>query len=649
MSFAFFRKYNKWILAFGGSLLMVLFLVPATATRMGRQSADDIVRGTVGEREVTQAQYQQAEAELRLLANLHREMARTLPQVENAAMVWLLAQIEAEQQGLHASMAEAQSVLNSMQVDPQNMAKLRQTFGTTDQGIVRTLQHWLIYQRLARMIQQPMRASEPELRHFARDVQSSVSVDVVPIPATRYLTEVGQPTEQQITDQFEQYRDMPAGANDPYGFGYRLPARVQLEWIAVPMEAARAAARVDDVEAQRYYLDNPDEFVPGAPGDPQASDPNAHSDADPTEPLPYEVVREHLMDRIERMNAQARQSQAIRFIRAEMERPLRRYPRDPNSGYLQIPDDAVLPSLASIAQQVADNPEFGFEPRVVGVEDTAGGWVAVRDLATREGLGQSMLLVGSGGQMQAVPTPVYVGSAHELNPPADHPLRATSLQVGLPSQPVVDRGGTRYVFRIRAAEPSRAPRDLATVRERVVADLVKLQAYAFAKERGQRYAEKAAAEGLDAVVEMLGEGFQVLSITDFTRRQFNPQQSTRPIVPNLEIVGQSEQFVDGVFDLAGPLSRAEDPNTVPPSERTGVVPVDRTMTAYVTQITDYQSMTQGQYAQARPLLMQLVLQTQAMAAQREAGNPFTLEAISRRVGYEPDRGDAEDEDANDGQ
>ena len=37
--FKFLRKYNKWILAFGGTVLMIAFLVPEAISRLSQQAA----------------------------------------------------------------------------------------------------------------------------------------------------------------------------------------------------------------------------------------------------------------------------------------------------------------------------------------------------------------------------------------------------------------------------------------------------------------------------------------------------------------------------------------------------------------------------------------------------------------------------------
>ncbi len=644
MAFTFFRKYNKWILAIGGSLLMVIFLLPAAGNRSQRQAANPTL-GTVGDREIDAEAQRQADAQLQLLSMLRREIAATLPQDQDRAMVWLLAGIEADQNGIDASMAEAGQLLDQLQLPPQAMAQVLDRFQTTEAGVQRALQHWLKYQRLLRLLQMPMRISEPEIRHFAKTTRSTVNVDVVSVPASHLLDDAPPPSDDEIRSHFQQYKDVLPGIEQPFGFGYRLPARVKIEWIALPLTMIRDSIRVDDVEANRYYLDHPEQFVPGGPFDPERSDPNAHADADPNEPLPFDLVRSYLMDRLSTQQARQKQEQAIRFIRAELERPLREYPRDPNTGFLMIPADAELPSLASAAQSVAANAEFGFEPRVVGVD----GWTAITDLSDREGLGQSFLLLGGDGQ-RGIPTPQYVASVHELSPGEDNPLRGANLQVGLPSQAVVDSQGTRYIFRLRAAEASRPPRDLATVQGEVVADLTRLKAYELVQGRADGYAAKAAEDGMAALAATLGEDFTVESLPPFPRRQMTRgQQGGIPqlVVPLLPVVGQSEPFVDGVFDLAQAIGPEGDAVAVPASDRTGSIAVDPAMAVHIVQITDYQPIHAEQYVSNRQTFMQQVLLTDILDLNRQVANPFTYEQIAERVGFQRAEGEASEDDQAD--
>jgi hypothetical protein len=185
------------------------------------------------------------------------------------------------------------------------------------------------------------------------------------------------------------------------------------------------------------------------------------------------------------------------------------------------------------------------------------------------------------------------------------------------------------------------------VREKVVADLTRLHAYRSLQDNAEQYASKAASEGIEALAESLGEGFAVQRIERFSRRRLNRRGSPRPSVPDLPIVGRSEQFVDGAFELADAVRQAGGVEGVAAAERTGPVAVDRDMTVYITQITDYQPVYAHEYEQLRPQVMQFVLQTDMISANMEVVSPFTLEAITQRVDFQRAEGAGDDASAPD--
>jgi hypothetical protein len=71
--FKFLRKYNKWILAVGGTLLMIVFLIPGAIRSLSRQAAQrSIVWATVGEsnEEIHTDVMREAASEIKLLQGL---------------------------------------------------------------------------------------------------------------------------------------------------------------------------------------------------------------------------------------------------------------------------------------------------------------------------------------------------------------------------------------------------------------------------------------------------------------------------------------------------------------------------------------------------------------------------------------------------
>ena len=86
-----------------------------------------------------------------------------------------------------------------------------------------------------------------------------------------------QPSEEKMSEHFKKYRTFSAGdINDknPYGFGYKLPDRVRLEYIAVKLDDVSAVVTPPTEEdAEEYHEKHRKEFTESVPSDP--NDPNS--------------------------------------------------------------------------------------------------------------------------------------------------------------------------------------------------------------------------------------------------------------------------------------------------------------------------------------------------------------------------------------
>jgi hypothetical protein len=109
--------------------------------------------------------------------------------------------------------------------------------------------------------------------------RQTLDVNYVQLFAKTFVDESKQPAKEQIDSQFDKYKDFFAGQisdTNPYGFGYKLPDRVQLEYIAVRLDdVAATVAPIKQEEAEDYYqqhLQSPFFYrrVPSDPNDPNS-------------------------------------------------------------------------------------------------------------------------------------------------------------------------------------------------------------------------------------------------------------------------------------------------------------------------------------------------------------------------------------------
>lgn len=605
----FFRKFvlNKAVMVVIASFLMVLFLLPGVDIFTPDGSSQPI--GTVDGEVLRMHHRQTANAEMRTLATMG--LGQALPADE---LSWLLLIREARQHGLYASPAEARGFIDqlqdSMQIDPRAAA---QQVGVSEELMLQALQHFLMVSDLQEMIFSAGRPSEPRLAHFVRDMQSTASADVAVIDAEHLLDSVDGPSEADIQAHFEEYRDDRPSESEPYGFGYFLPRRVKLEYLAVPLSRVEANIEIEESDAYGFYIDNPQLYLPE----------DAEGEG---EPLEYREVRQRVHEDLLEQEARRTQDEIVSWVAARLSQEERRL--EPGErGYRDVPEDYQPLSFDELASRVQER--WGVLPDVVRVEDD---WLTREEVIGLEGFGSAYL--EASGREYAVQT--YVFSVPEVEPAETNPLLALGLQVGVASRPVRDDTGDRYVFRVTAAEPPREPRDLDEVRDDVVRDLKRLRAYEMLQQQAQELRLRAVEDGLEALAKSYDT--TVRELEGFRGRDFLEMQP-----PNLPGVGRSPEFVDAVFAAAQQAREEagsiEDANV---DQTTLTVGLDNQQAVAVARVRAYQPVDQRTYQLMRQQMASFV-QRATMAQLELEQHPLSLEAVKQRVGFVDARPEDEQE------
>ena len=100
----FLRKYDKWILAVGGSLLMVVFLLPQAMQQLGGDPRDQVI-ASYANGSITLRERYDAQQDVETLKRLHPSIPYLLLGLDpngNEAVHWLLMAEEARRAGFIA-------------------------------------------------------------------------------------------------------------------------------------------------------------------------------------------------------------------------------------------------------------------------------------------------------------------------------------------------------------------------------------------------------------------------------------------------------------------------------------------------------------------------------------------------------------------
>jgi len=279
MAFGFFRRRQKMVVIIM-AVLMVSFLVGFQGLQMLlSRSQDDLAIGRTSEGEVKRKHVWSAQTDMAILRTFGLENP-TLPtggefmmlasNRRDPALVYALLLIEAEKEGVTVSDADVQDFINrqlgiSKEAYRDVLSALRQSQrGITDERIRGALKNWLMIHRtfIRSLVIAP--PSERFVRHMARDVMEKIRVQVLHIPAAKFLDEADEPDANAVTRQFAEYRNVPAGVYQTagsFGFGYLIPAQVQIRYALIRLDAVRRAARPSENDVYEYYYAHKSELV----------------------------------------------------------------------------------------------------------------------------------------------------------------------------------------------------------------------------------------------------------------------------------------------------------------------------------------------------------------------------------------------------
>jgi len=197
---------------------------------------------------------------------------------------WLLLKNEAKLAGIKAS-----NEISGMQLAktiPQffNGATYSQLIGsiTNQQGISEedvltafsNLTEVLMY---ARTICSGEDITGSQIMHNASWEEETVDTEFVKFDSAVFAQTRSEPGEKELVEHFDKYKKLfPGDITDqnPYGFGYKLDDRVQLEYIAIKLDDVSATVTApSQEEVEEFYQKHREEFTASVPSDP--NDPNS--------------------------------------------------------------------------------------------------------------------------------------------------------------------------------------------------------------------------------------------------------------------------------------------------------------------------------------------------------------------------------------
>ncbi|MBC8378884.1 MAG: hypothetical protein H8E62_06905 [Planctomycetes bacterium] len=228
------------------------------------------------------SQLKQAVQQGQLQLSLEELDAYFNQQPERPENLWILLKAEAYKAGTIVSTEQAKETLRDivpqmMGIDAAQLVQqiIRQNNLTEDQ-IARTFADLLSVLEYANTVVNNEAVTLNQVKAFVGRSKERLDVEFVKVPAKLFVDENAAVSDADIQKQFENFKaSMPNDPTpeNPFGFGYRLPKRVQVEYMVIKTDDIKSQIASPTSEAMEdYYSRNVQQFQQQVPVNPNNPD-----------------------------------------------------------------------------------------------------------------------------------------------------------------------------------------------------------------------------------------------------------------------------------------------------------------------------------------------------------------------------------------
>ncbi len=197
---------------------------------------------------------------------------------------WILLKAEAKRAGCVVSNSQARATLTKLveQVSQGQgsvamlLRNVISNYHIPEEEIMRVFADLIGVMVYSDIVTSSEAVTTNEIRAAIGRASEKLNTEFVQFKANDFLEEQTNPNQEPMSAQFEAHKAYEAGQQsdeNPYGFGYKLPDRVQLEYVIVRMEdVEKLIAQPTEDDMEKYYTDNIDRFKEEVQLDPNNPD-----------------------------------------------------------------------------------------------------------------------------------------------------------------------------------------------------------------------------------------------------------------------------------------------------------------------------------------------------------------------------------------
>ncbi|MBP8605011.1 MAG: hypothetical protein KBI46_04100 [Phycisphaerae bacterium] len=303
---------------------------------------------------------------------------------ERAEILWILLKQEAYRAGCilptdsaGETLRRAIPAMTGNQLDAAQLVnQIITKTNMSEQDILRTFADLMSVLAYANQVMDSQDVTINQIKASLGRSKERIDAEFVQIPASWFADAETNFSEDQIQQHFNTYKNalpnLPTESN-PFGFGYKLGKRVQLEYLVVKLDEVKKLIEKPTADAvESYYSRNISQFQTSVP-----SDPNNPDSEKITTTRPFAEVEAMIRQRIEDERTQAQAALIFNDIRSQTE-----------AGFESLNvDEAAVEQLQKAAGDYEAAAKAVSQKYAVPVVSGKTGWLTAETFSNDEILG----------------------------------------------------------------------------------------------------------------------------------------------------------------------------------------------------------------------------------------------------------------------
>ncbi len=444
---------------------------------------------------------------------------------ETDTIYWHLLKKEAEAAGIAFTNEVVANVLRQITprlFDGDSYSQVINRFinsGIPEETVLSAFAKLFAVTEYARIVCSDEQLTRTQISQLVSDELQTMDTQFVAVRAELFTDEQAEPDQSRIKEQFDKYKAYYPGEttqDNPYGFGYKLDNRVQLEYIIVKLDdIEKIIEKPTQQEKEQYYLAHTADFTGQKPSDP--NDPNSPllqyimSFGQVAKPITNRIINERIIQTTEAILGRAKQLAEEKYGDSDAA-------------------DLTAERLRELAVDFGNVADKLAKENSINVYSGKTGLLSVLDMQADANLIGLFLKPASAGQMP------YALAQQVFS--VDQPDSAELALSGAPKPKIYETIGplsdfqgkiaalVRVVDVKKAAEPAgldvtfnsakvklgqsdtATDNEVYSVREQVVKDLKALAAMQTAKEKAEQFLALAQKDGWETAVDRFNQQYQ---------------------------------------------------------------------------------------------------------------------------------------------